>query len=295
MAQLFALPDGRNLEYLVSGPNHGFPLVWIHGTPSCYLQAPCLPATSDKLGIKIITFSKPGYGRSTRQEGRRVVDTVVDIQALLAHLKVEKCCVGGWSGGGADALACAARLRGCVAILSIAAFAPYDAEGLDWLADKEEASVRGFKAALEGEDELLKHIGPTRIGMVNTDVSTMLEGLSKSFAEADRDAFRENPGMALNLVQSMQEGLRNNCDGWVDDNMAMLAPWGFGLDEIKVPVFLYQGGVDNTVPNAHGKWLSNSLPQGKLQTHFYKDRGHISIYLGHEENIIRELLGAIEL
>lgn len=155
--------------------------------------------------------------------------------------------------------------------------------------------IQGFKAALEGEDELLKHIGPARIGMVNADVSTMLGGLSKSFPEADQNAMHENEAMALNLVHSMQEGLRNNCDGWVDDNMAMLAPWGFDLDEIQVPIFLYQGGIDNTVPSAHGEWLSNHLPQEKLKRHLYKDRGHISIYLGHETNIISELLEAAKL
>jgi hypothetical protein len=45
---------------------------------------------------------------------------------------------------GADALACAARLHGCVSVLCVAAFAPYDAEGLDWLAGKEEASKWDF-------------------------------------------------------------------------------------------------------------------------------------------------------
>jgi pimeloyl-ACP methyl ester carboxylesterase len=104
MAELFTFPDGRNLEYLISGPEDGFPLIWIHGTPSCYKQTPCLPATYESMGIKVITFSRPGYGSSTRKEGRRVIDTVADIQALLAHLNVDKCCVGGWSGGGMPSL-----------------------------------------------------------------------------------------------------------------------------------------------------------------------------------------------
>jgi pimeloyl-ACP methyl ester carboxylesterase len=101
MAKRFTLPDGRSIEYLVSGPDQGFALVWIHGTPSCYLQAPCLANTYEKRGIRVITISRPGYSGSTRRKGRRVVDTVADIQALLVHLGVKECCVGGWSGGGA--------------------------------------------------------------------------------------------------------------------------------------------------------------------------------------------------
>ena len=61
------------------------------------------------------------------------MDEVQDVKALLKHLGFEKCFVGGWSGGGAPALACAARLRGCLGAVVIAAVAPHDAEGLDWL------------------------------------------------------------------------------------------------------------------------------------------------------------------
>lgn len=62
------------------------------------------------------------------------------MKALLGHLGFEKCFVGGWSGGGAPALACAARLEGCVGAVVIAAVAPHDAEGLDWLEGQGEDS-----------------------------------------------------------------------------------------------------------------------------------------------------------
>lgn len=100
MAEQFQLPDGRHLDYLVYGPEDGIPLIWIHGTPSGYLPIPELLTTCENKGIKLITFSRAGYGRSTRNKGRQVVDIVADIQALNQHLGVERCVVGGWSGGG---------------------------------------------------------------------------------------------------------------------------------------------------------------------------------------------------
>jgi hypothetical protein len=42
---------------------------------------------------------------------------------------------------GPHALACAARLKGCVASLVIASVAPYDAEGLDFMAGQGQDSV----------------------------------------------------------------------------------------------------------------------------------------------------------
>ena len=159
MAQQFQLPDGRNLDYLVNGAQDGFPLVFIHGTPGSYHTEPVLVATCEKKGIKLISYSRAGYGGSCRNKGRRVVDSVADTRALLDHLGVDRFLVGGWSGGGKrapctqgqvtrthlakigpHALASAARLNGCVAAVCIAGAAPFDAEGLDFLAGQGEDS-----------------------------------------------------------------------------------------------------------------------------------------------------------
>lgn len=100
MAQVFTLPDGRKLDYLLSGAADGFPLVFIHGTPGAYPADPDLRTACEKKGIKLITFSRAGYGGSSRHRGRRVVDVVADIHALLEHLRVKTCIVAGRSGGG---------------------------------------------------------------------------------------------------------------------------------------------------------------------------------------------------
>lgn len=99
-AQVFTHPDGRKTDYLISGAQDGFPLVYIHGTPGSYTVGPKLSTTCEGKGIKLITLSRAGYGGSTRNKGRRVVDAVADIQELLEHLGVKKCIVGGKSGGG---------------------------------------------------------------------------------------------------------------------------------------------------------------------------------------------------
>lgn len=170
MAQTLTLPDGRQLDYQVSGAPDGFPFVNFHGTPGAYNVGLGLGEACEKKGIKLISFSRPGYGGSSRRRGRKVVDVVDDVEALLKHLAVEKCAVMGRSGGGGyilhtrkspreridssmksalicccDAgphtLACAARLPGCVAALSICGPAPYDAKGLNFLDGNGEESA----------------------------------------------------------------------------------------------------------------------------------------------------------
>ena len=100
MAESFKLPDGRVVDYLVSGDTAGFPLIWIHGTPSSYVGYKDMQEVCGRKGIKLITFSRAGYGGSSRHAGRNVVDAVPDVQALADHLNVKRCLVAGWSGGG---------------------------------------------------------------------------------------------------------------------------------------------------------------------------------------------------
>lgn len=144
--QHLTLTTGRNLDFQISGSRDGYPLLFIHGTPGSLLPVTSLVPACEKLNVKLITMSRAGYGGSTRHKGRKVVDAVADIEELLEHLGVAECVVGGWSGGGPHALACAARLKACKAALSIAGVAPYvDAagqpvEGLDWLEGQGEDS-----------------------------------------------------------------------------------------------------------------------------------------------------------
>lgn len=103
--QQYTTPDGRTIEYLISGAEDGFPLIFIHGTPGSYVPASGLPEACEKKAIKLITFSRAGYGGSTRRKGRKTVEEVDDVEALKRHLGIEKCFIGGWSGGGAFVVA----------------------------------------------------------------------------------------------------------------------------------------------------------------------------------------------
>lgn len=104
--QKLSLPSGRSLDYLISGSTakDAFPLVYMHGTPSAYPIFNSFDSRCKDNKLKLITFSRAGYGDSTRNPGRKVVDVVDDVKALLNYLGLEKCFVAGWSGGGKSSL-----------------------------------------------------------------------------------------------------------------------------------------------------------------------------------------------
>ncbi|KAH8658334.1 putative valacyclovir hydrolase [Xylariales sp. PMI_506] len=295
MANTLTLSDGRKLEYLISGATQPgtLPLIFIHGTPGAYTPLAGLPEACAKKGIQLVTFSRAGYGDSSRRHGRSVVDEVADIQELKDHLGLDKCLVGGWSGGGSPALACAARLPGCVAAFCIAGTAPFDSEGLDWLEGQGQDNVDEFNAVLAGEAELEKFLIGQRTDILQTDAAGMIEVLSSLLPEVDRRALRGTPAHGQHLMESFREGLRLGVDGWIDDDVAMVRQWGFTLDEIKVPVLIYQGSEDKMVPFSHGKWLADHLPKINTVVHLLEGEGHISIIVGQEEKILDDILAAI--
>lgn len=193
---------------------------------------------------------------------------------------------------GPHALACAARLPVCKAALCVAAVAPYDAAGLDWLEGQGQDNVEETEASLKGEPTLAAFCEAQRPSMVGNTVAGVIAAMDSILPFADKAAMVRHPDLGQHLVDTNNVGLATSADGWVDDSMASIKPWGFELGEIKVPVLLYQGSVDAMVPFGHGKWLAEHLPKEQLKVNLIEGEGHISVFVGREEEMMRQLLEA---
>jgi pimeloyl-ACP methyl ester carboxylesterase len=286
--QQLPLPDGRNLDLIVSGPDDGLPLVFHHGTPGAAVPARAMERAAHARGLRLVTTSRPGYGGSTRLPGRTVLDVVADTEAVLQHLGADRCVVGGWSGGGPHALACAARLDAAAAVLVIAGVAPYEAEGLDFLAGMGEDNVVEFGAALEGEEPLRRYLEGERPALLDATPEGIIGALSSLLPEVDRAVITDEFGE--DLAAGIREAVRTGVDGWLDDDLAFTQPWGFGLDEIRVPTAIWQGSEDLMVPFAHGRWLAAHLPSAAA--HLEQGQGHLSVGIGALDRMLDELVVA---
>jgi pimeloyl-ACP methyl ester carboxylesterase len=282
------LPDGRHLDVQVSGPADGLPLVFHHGTPGAATPMRALERAAHARGLRLVTTSRPGYGDSTRQPGRSVVDVVADTEAVLASLGAERCVTMGWSGGGPHTLACGARLGAAAAVLVVAGVAPYEADGLDWMAGMGEENIVEFSAALQGEDHLrslLRQQGEALRDIRADDIVTSMESL---LPDVDRAALTGEFGE--DIAASFREAVRVSVDGWLDDDLAFAKPWGFSMTEIEVPTMIWQGSADLMVPFAHGQWLASRLPAASV--HLEDGEGHLSIGLGKLDIMLDELVKA---
>lgn len=156
------LSDGRQLDIRVTGPEDGPVLVFHHGTPGSASGYRIVEEPAHERGLRVVWMSRPGYGDSSRQPGRNVVDIVSDTANALDALGVNTCLVGGGSSGGPHALACAARLDAVQAVLVVSSHAPIDAEGLDYLAGMGQGNLAVYGADLmarEPSENTLKPIG----------------------------------------------------------------------------------------------------------------------------------------
>ena len=140
--------DGRRLSVEVFGDPDGTPVFLLHGTPGSRLGPRPRGAVLHRLGVRLIAFDRPGYGRSDRLPGRQVADVAADIAAIADAYGLEKFAVVGRSGGGPHALACAAMLpHRTTRAAVLVGLAPRGAEGLDWFDGMAKSNVIDFTAA----------------------------------------------------------------------------------------------------------------------------------------------------
>ena len=273
----FETSDGRELAYALWGDPGGYPVLVLHGTPGCRLERWPDEDVYRRLGVFHITHDRAGYGRSTRRPGRHIVDEVDDVAALADHLDLERFGVTGGSGGGAHALACAARLPDRVErVACVVGVAPFGDAGLDrdaWLAGMDPENIKEFGWAEAGEDVLMRELEDENAKIaerVADDPSSVLGDFELS--DSDR-AELERPERMQIIRESWAEHSARGVGGWVDDDLAHLHPWGFDVGEITVPVLVRYGATDVLVPPAHGEWLAAHVPGCVVKVD--DDAGHL--------------------
>lgn len=274
-------PDGRTVEVLTGGDPQGRVLLFHGGSPSAAAGWTVLDDAARTAGLRLVTYSRPGYGASTpRPHAGRYADDVVESAAVLDHLGVEDFLTAGWSGGGPRALACAALLPDrCRAAATVAGVAPYDAEDLDWFAGMAEENHAEYHAAEQGRDAydafLTEHFLPI-LQATPDELADAMGGLVTPVDVAALDA-----GFGDWLSRTMRHAGAQGVVGVRDDGLAAVAPWGFALTDVRVPVAVWQGRQDAMVPFAHGAWLAGHVPGA--EAHLLDDEGHLSLMARIEE------------
>jgi pimeloyl-ACP methyl ester carboxylesterase len=259
------LPDGGRLHAYDTGGDGRLAVLWHHGTPNIGAPPKPLFAAADRLGIRWISYDRPGYGGSPRTPGRTVGTAGTWATTVADALGIERFAVMGHSGGGSHALATGAQLPDRVlAVVSAAGLAPPDAEGLDWWAGMGDSGIAALTAAKEGL-------------AAKEAYETSGAEYDLQFTPADFAAFESGWSWFGEVVGPAEAG---GPGGHVDDDIAYITPWGCDPAQITAPVLLVQGALDKVVPSGHAEWLAKRCPRADLR--LVPDGGHISVMTSGE-------------
>jgi pimeloyl-ACP methyl ester carboxylesterase len=255
--------DGRGLSVQTWGPSGGRPVFMLHGTPGCRLGPRPKAAVLHRLGMRLISYDRPGYGDSDRLPGRVVAHAAADVEAVADALEIEDFAVVGRSGGGPHALACAALLPDRVSAAAVlVGLAPRTAQGLDWYAGMSPGNVEVYRTAELGFAALAELIGP-RAELIRSDPAANLPYADPGLPRSDRRVVADFTIRTM-LVENFAEALKHSGDGWIDDVTSFSRPWGFDLGWIRAPMLLWHGALDIFSPVGHSRWLAGQIETATL-------------------------------
>jgi pimeloyl-ACP methyl ester carboxylesterase len=279
----FKLKDGRELEILDNGINAESAIIFHHGTPDHASTWNEWLEAAAALGLRAIAYSRAGYGTSDRHPGRSVISINNDIGQILDAKNITKFVSIGQSGGGPHSLATTCEPRN-VGAISLAGVGVFGVDDLDFLAGMGPENHEEFGATLRGEAVIEDWMNQNAGAFKNVSGSEIIEAFGGLLGEADKAALKA--GSADQMAASTRSALAVSFDGWIDDDLVFVKPWGFDLAAITKPVFLWQGDDDFMVPHAHSYWLEKHIPTAKLT--FKAGEGHISLGIKYRGEILQQ-------
>jgi pimeloyl-ACP methyl ester carboxylesterase len=262
------LGDGRTLHAYDTGAvgaDDRLAVFWHHGTPNIGAPPEPLFEAADRLGIRWVSYDRPGYGGSTPYRDRNVASAAADVAAVADALGIDRFAVMGHSGGGPHALACGVLLpERVLGVVSVSGMAPFGAEGLDYFAGMADSSAASLRAAAQGREAKERH------------EATANEDADPGFIPADLAALEGEWSWFISVVRPAVE---NGPGPLIDDDLAYVSPWGFDPARVRAPTLILHGGKDRAVPVSHGEWLARHGPPAEFW--LCPEDGHISaLYSG---------------
>jgi pimeloyl-ACP methyl ester carboxylesterase len=266
--------DGRTLVVEDDGDPGGRPVLVHLGTPNSRHLYPPNVTDAAARGLRLICWDRPGYGGSTPQPGRTVADVAADARTICRALGLERVAMWGISGGGPHVLACAALLPGLVvAAASLASPAPYPADGIDWFAGMGQDNADDFRLVLSDRAAARAKVEFQREQMLAATAGDLADQLKTLLSPTDAAVLTGD--VAEYLAYTSHEGLAPGSQGFWDDGVGVIEPWGFDLAGIAVPVLVMHGRDDQFVPFGHGEWLAGHVPGAEAR--LFDHDGHLTL------------------
>jgi pimeloyl-ACP methyl ester carboxylesterase len=285
-SKIVKLPDGRRLGYAEYGDPQGAPAFYCHGFPGSRLEALLFDQPARQHKLRVIAPDRNGLGLSDPKPGRQLLDWAADVEALADLLEIDRFFLIGISGGGPYATACAYqladRLNGFTLVCPLGPLdQPALLNAMRWHAQINFRSIRmtpwlsqlSFRFA----------VVPFAQHWPQWIYQMML-----GFAPAADRAVLTHPRIRAAITASLSEAVRQGADGVLQEMALYTRPWGFDPAKIDLPVQLWHGTADETVPLLHGRTLAEQL--ANCDIHMVEGEGHFSLPIEQMDRILQQLI-----
>jgi pimeloyl-ACP methyl ester carboxylesterase len=267
------LSDGRKLGFAEYGDLNGKPVFHFNGSGGSRLDRPANLSDLIDLGIRLISTDRAGHGLSDPLPKRNVLNWADDILELADQLCIDKFYVMGHSAGGPYALACAFKLNDrVIACGIISGLAPPDRpspyRGLSF-------PLKVLMFAMRNFSKINYFLKNQMAKVIQLDDDEIGEKLLSGFPIEDQEHLKK-PKILEILVKEIKEGYRQGPVGPAQDDIVINTPWGFSIDEITVPTFIWHGQVDRNVPVNNGKYLHQMISASQFM--LVKGQAHLYFY-----------------
>jgi len=246
--------DGHGVAYASFGDPDGAPVVAFHGTPGSRAFGRLYDDAARERGVRVLAFSRPGYGDSDPWPGFDAGDAPRVVAAVLDDAGVDAAGLLAFSGGAAHALATAAD-------------APERADGV--------TVVAGATPPGHVDDP------PTAqrvLGGLAAHTPRLLGGLLRGQAWA---AGRADPGfvaaqyttdgtdhLPADVLDATRrdflQALSGGADGAVRESRQAVREWPLALSDVAADVRWLHGRDDANVPLDAARSTVGALPEGSL-------------------------------
>lgn len=294
--ELLTLKDGRTLAYARYGAKldsdaKSIPIFYFNGTPGCHVEANLIHEPARKLGIPLISTDRPGFGSSSWQDDRTLLDWPKDILELVDHLDIPRFGILGLSGGGPYALACLhalpkERLAG-IACISAMYHLSLGTQGMMW-------QTRMMTTIASWSTWLLEKVFDLMIGsMLRLPHEQMVDKMKKTaeaqpLPEADKKAMKEvmeDDQLSKAYLGSMKEALKVSSKGAAWEFWIFAAPLQFKLEELDGSrLTMWHGEQDINVPISMPDQAFKLIPGADYNK--VPDAAHVSLIVKHRERIL---------
>lgn len=268
------LPDGRRLGFAEYGDPGGRPVFLFHPHPGSRLFRHPDDELTAALGVRLITVDRPGFGLSDFQRGRRLLGWPGDVLRLADALRLDRFAVLGVGAGGAYAAACAYKIpRRLSAVGVVSGLSPFTRRNTR---EHMLPMLRNFYTMAGIAPRLLRLTLYFGAREAQSRPEYYLDRLDvPALCEIDQAVLRDSTIRAL-LVADLGEAFRNNSTPFAEDIIILSYPWGFRLQDIHVPVYLWHGEQDILAPVQMGYDVANAI--FGCRAHFFSDEGHTLIF-----------------